>query len=87
MTNPNWTQLLPRGLSFSRTSASSPTNVATKDYNEQMKVAMPSTVWATGCKSWYIGKDGLPELFPWEPVRHRELLASPEPSDFDVRTA
>ena len=64
-----------------------PTDVATKDYNEQMKAAMPQTIWTTGCNSWYLGKDGLPELFPWAPVRHRELLASPETSDFDVRTA
>ena len=42
-----------------------------------MKAAMPQTVWMTGCKSWYLGKDGLPELFPWTPVRHHELLATP----------
>ena len=51
-----------------------PTDAATKDYNEEMKSAMPQTVWMTGCKSWYLGKDGLPELFPWPPARHRELL-------------
>jgi cation diffusion facilitator CzcD-associated flavoprotein CzcO len=70
-----------------RVVSAAPTEVATKDYNEQMKAAMPQTVWTTGCNSWYIGKDGLPEVFPWEPVRHRELLASPQPADFDVRTA
>jgi hypothetical protein len=52
-----------------------------------MKAAMPQTVWVTGCKSSYLGKDGLPELFPWEPVRHRELLRTPELTDSDVRTA
>lgn len=70
-----------------RVAAAAPTDTATKDYNEQMKSDMPQTVWVTGCKSWYLGKDGLPELFPWRPIRHRELLASPELSDFDVRTA
>ena len=69
-----------------RVVAAAPKDVATKDYNEQVKAALPQTVWATGCKSWYIGKDGLPELFPWNPVRHRELLASPEVDHFDVRT-
>jgi cation diffusion facilitator CzcD-associated flavoprotein CzcO len=69
-----------------RVAAAAPTEVATKDYNEQMKADMPQTVWVTGCKSWYLGKDGLPELFPWRPIRHRELLASPELDDFDVRT-
>jgi cation diffusion facilitator CzcD-associated flavoprotein CzcO len=70
-----------------RVVSAAPTEAATKDYNEEMKAAMPGTVWSTGCNSWYIGKDGLPEVFPWEPVRHRELLAAPERSDFDVRIA
>ena len=70
-----------------RVIAAAPTQTATKDYNEEMKAAMPQTVWVTGCKSWYLGKDGLPELFPWTPERHHELLATPEPADFDVRTA
>ena len=52
-----------------------------------MKAAMPQTIWVTGCSSWYLGKDGLPELFPWEPQRHRELLRNPELADFDVRTS
>jgi cation diffusion facilitator CzcD-associated flavoprotein CzcO len=70
-----------------RVAAAAPTEAATKDYNESIKAAMPQTVWLTGCKSWYLGKDGLPELFPWTPVRHRELLCAPELTDFDVRTA
>ena len=70
-----------------RVASAAPTEAATKDYNESMKAAMPQTIWVTGCKSWYLGKDGLPELFPWRPVRHRELLRTPETSHFDVRTA
>jgi len=70
-----------------RIASAAPTEVATKDYNEQMKADMPQTVWLTGCNSWYLGEDGLPELFPWRPVRHRELLSSPRTDDFDVRTA
>ena len=67
--------------------AAAPTEAATKEYNESMKAAMPQTIWVTGCSSWYLGKDGLPELFPWTPDTHRELLRQPEPADFDVRTA
>jgi cation diffusion facilitator CzcD-associated flavoprotein CzcO len=70
-----------------RVASAAPTEAATKDYNESIKAAMPQTIWVTGCKSWYLGKDGLPELFPWRPVRHRELLRTPETSHFDVRTA
>ena len=64
-----------------------PTEAATKQYNEDMKASMPQTIWVSGCSSWYLGRDGLPELFPWPPERHQELLASPEADDFDVRTA
>ena len=46
---------------------------------------MPSTVWATGCPSWYLGKDGTPEVWPWTPGRHRELLQAPEIDQFEVR--
>lgn len=70
-----------------RVVSAAPTEAATKDYNEEMKAAMPQTVWVTGCKSWYLGKDGLPELFPWTPIRHRELLSTPRTDDFDVRSA
>lgn len=57
--------------------AAAPTESATKLYNDEMKAAMPQTVWTTGCNSWYLGKDGLPELFPWEASRYSELLRAP----------
>jgi cation diffusion facilitator CzcD-associated flavoprotein CzcO len=66
--------------------AAAPTEAATKEYNENMKAAMPQTIWVTGCSSWYLGKDGLPELFPWTPETHRRLLSQPVFADFDVRT-
>lgn len=65
--------------------SAAPTELATKEYNDSMKSAMPQTIWVTGCNSWYLGKDGLPELFPWTPERHSELLRTPAPADFDVR--
>ena len=67
--------------------SAAPTEAATREYNERMKAAMPQTIWVTGCSSWYLGKDGLPELFPWTPDTHHELLRQPELADFDVRTA
>jgi cation diffusion facilitator CzcD-associated flavoprotein CzcO len=70
-----------------RVLSAAPTEAATKLYNEYMKAAMPQTIWVTGCSSWYIGKDGLPELFPWTPETHTELLRRPQLTDFEVRTA
>jgi cation diffusion facilitator CzcD-associated flavoprotein CzcO len=63
-----------------------PTDVATKEYNDKMQAAMPNTTWVTGCRSWYLGKSGVPELFPWRPERYTELLAERDRTAFEVRT-
>jgi hypothetical protein len=52
-----------------------------------MRRALPATVWVTGCRSWYFGKDGLPELWPWPPERHREMLREPALDEFELRPA
>jgi cation diffusion facilitator CzcD-associated flavoprotein CzcO len=59
-----------------------PTEEATERFNEEMRAAMPGTIWTTGCNSWYIGKDGLPHAWPWVASHHREVLQEPEPSDW-----
>ncbi|WP_420109091.1 flavin-containing monooxygenase [Mycolicibacter arupensis] len=61
-----------------------PTEVATKEYNDDMRAAMPKTAWVTGCRSWYLGKDGFPELFPWRPEHYTELLADHDTDGFEV---
>ena len=61
-----------------------PTQEATARFNEELRAAMPGTIWVTGCKSWYLGPDGLPELWPWSPRRHRAVLREPEAADFEV---
>jgi cation diffusion facilitator CzcD-associated flavoprotein CzcO len=70
-----------------RVKAAAPTENATRRYNDQIKAAMPQTTWVSGCHSWYLGRDGLPEVFPWVPERHTELLRDPVLSDFDIQTA
>ncbi|WP_193561308.1 hypothetical protein [Mycolicibacterium hodleri] len=64
-----------------------PTSAATKDYDDAMKAAMPQTIWVSGCSSWYLGKDGLPERFPRTPERHSAVLRHPDLRDFEVRTS
>ena len=63
-----------------------PTPAATDEFNADMREAMPGTVWTTGCTSWYLGSDGLPELWPWTPARHRSRLnAQPRLADYELR--
>jgi len=65
-----------------------PTRNATDEFNADMNAAMPNTVWATGCTSWYLGADGTPELWPWTPNAYRQRLAQmPHLDDYDVHTA
>lgn len=73
-----WVEVLRRGKATSL----APTLEATEAFNAEMRSAMPKTVWTTGCNSWYLGPDGLPELWPWTPARHRELLRQPIHQDF-----
>jgi cation diffusion facilitator CzcD-associated flavoprotein CzcO len=76
-------ELLRRGT----VASVAPTSEATDQFNAQMRAAMPGTVWTTGCVSWYIGRDGLPELWPWTPAHHREMLREPELADSELRPA
>ncbi|WP_364520325.1 flavin-containing monooxygenase [Nocardioides sp. LML1-1-1.1] len=53
------------------------TDEAYRAHQEAMSEALPGTVWASGCTSWYIGGDGLPELWPWTPERYRKAMRAP----------
>lgn len=55
-------------------------------FNAAMRADIPGTVWATGCQSWYLGEDGVPQLWPWSPARHRALLARPDLDEFHRST-
>jgi cation diffusion facilitator CzcD-associated flavoprotein CzcO len=58
--------------------AITPTQSAFDDYNAAMRDAIKRTVWFTGgCKSWYIDKSGLPNLYPWFPVRYLQEMRKP----------
>jgi hypothetical protein len=64
-----------------------PSRRATDEFNASMRQAMPGTVWASGCTSWYLGADGLPELWPWTPHEYRRRLAAPpDINDYDINT-
>ena len=66
--------------------AVSPKSEATERFYDEIREAMPNTVWVTGCKSWYISKDGMPGNWPWTPQRHREMLEEPALEEFELRT-
>jgi cation diffusion facilitator CzcD-associated flavoprotein CzcO len=74
-----WIESLRRG----EVMAVAPTDEATDAYNAELRAALPGTVWASGCTSWYLGPDGLPELWPWSPDRHRRMLEQRHTGEFE----
>lgn len=69
-----------------RFDVAAPTAQATADYNAGLRRALPGTVWASGCASWYLGKDGTPEVWPWTPERHARMLAELHVDEFHLDT-
>jgi cation diffusion facilitator CzcD-associated flavoprotein CzcO/acetyl esterase/lipase len=63
-----------------------PTEAATDVFHDEVRRAAMGTVWASGCRSYYVNRRGTPELWPWSPARHRAMLQEPELAHFDVRS-
>ena len=62
-----------------------PTASATERFNAKLRAAMPDTVWTTGCDSWYLNKDGVPEVWPFTPAAHRAMLAKADAGQYELR--
>jgi cation diffusion facilitator CzcD-associated flavoprotein CzcO len=63
----------------------SASHAATRQFDEARVKAAKNTVWATGCRSWYLDDRGIPAVWPWTFDRFREDLAAPDISHFDLR--
>ena len=59
--------------------------VAMERFDTERKEAAKTTIWATGCKSWYLDADGLPSAWPFTFDRFREEMAKPHLEDFEMR--
>ncbi len=58
---------------------------AVTGYYDWLKSSMPGTIWVSGCKSWYLGKDGFPSNnFPATPDTFRDMLKKLDRGDFIV---
>ena len=57
---------------------------ATNRYNDEIKAAMKSTIWVSGCESWYLDADGNSATWPWTPKKFRQDLSSPLMNDFEL---
>ncbi|HZD25698.1 MAG TPA: NAD(P)/FAD-dependent oxidoreductase [Alphaproteobacteria bacterium] len=64
--------------------AIAPCEEATRRFNAAIKEAMKGTVWVTGCRSWYLDKNGNPAMWPWSFERFRDEMQRPVLEDFEL---
>ena len=54
-------------------------------FDAERREAARTTIWATGCKSWYLDASGLPTAWPWTFDRFRKEMSEPRLDDYDIR--
>ncbi|MEM7541563.1 MAG: NAD(P)/FAD-dependent oxidoreductase [Pseudomonadota bacterium] len=59
-----------------------PGQVATDQFNADLKAAMGGTIWTSGCNSWYLDKNGTPVTWPWDFETFERDMAEPRFDDF-----
>ena len=56
---------------------------ATVAFEKKRAEAAKKSIWATGCKSWYLDKHGVPASWPWTPSRFFEEMNRPKLEFYD----
>lgn len=62
----------------------SPNAHATEAFEKKRSDAARKSIWATGCKSWYLDKHGVPASWPWSPSRFFEEMNRPKLEFYDL---
>jgi hypothetical protein len=58
---------------------------AMERFEAERKRAAESTIWKSGCKSWYLDRNGVPMAWPWTFDRFVEEMRAPRLTDFEMR--
>lgn len=73
-------ELISRG----KFSTMHPRHDVAEAHKAEMREAFKSTVWASGCSSWYLDDTGTPLSYPFSMARYREELKEPVLSEFEI---
>ncbi len=60
-------------------------HAAMERFDAERREAAKTTIWNSGCKSWYLDASGLPTAWPWTFDRFRAEMSKPRLSDFEMR--
>ena len=58
---------------------------ATEEFEAARTEAAKTTIWATGCRSWYLDDRGVPSTWPWTFDKFRADMVAPDLTKYDVR--
>lgn len=64
--------------------AISPTKAAMDDYEERRIKAARTTIFGSGCTSWYLDDEGVPGTWPWSYESFAEAMEKPALENFEL---
>jgi len=67
--------------------AVAPRHDALREYEAKRAAAARNTVFASGCKSWYLDAEGVPQVWPWPYEYFIEVMSKPRLEDYELITA
>lgn len=76
---------LIEGLQRGEYRAVSATADALRRFEAERQEAAKKTVWVTGCKSWYLDKNGVPASWTFSYDRFEQEMARPRMEDFETQ--
>lgn len=62
-----------------------PSDAALASYMAQRNERAKKTVFASGCKSWYLDEHGVPAVWPWSYAYFEQAMAKPRLEDYDLQ--
>lgn len=64
--------------------AIAPTHAALARYDARRSAAARRTIFGSGCSSWYLDADGVPNTWPWSYQAFADAMAAPDAAAFDL---
>lgn len=64
--------------------AVAPKIAALEDYEARRGEAAMRTVFASGCRSWYLDSNGVPQVWPWSFAHFQAVMAKPDLDDYEL---
>jgi cation diffusion facilitator CzcD-associated flavoprotein CzcO len=62
-----------------------PSEAATSAFNAERVAATKSTIWVTGCNSWYMDDQGIPSAWPFTIDRFYKEMSEPKLQAYELR--